>query len=69
MRNNRVRLVRDGIQVYEGTISSLKRFKDDVREVEGGFECGIALEGYNDIKVNDVIEAFKVVETKRRLTE
>ena len=69
MRNNRVRLVRDGIQIYEGTISSLKRFKDDVREVEGGFECGIALEGYNDIKVSDVIEAFKVVETKRRLTE
>jgi translation initiation factor IF-2 len=67
MRNNRVRLVRDGIQVFEGGISSLKRFKDDVREVESGFECGIGLEGYNDIKVGDTIEAFKIVETKRKL--
>ena len=62
------RLIRDGIQIYEGPISSLKRFKDDVREVESGFECGIGLEGYNDLKVGDVIEAFKVVETKRKLT-
>jgi translation initiation factor IF-2 len=69
MRNNRVRLVRDGIQVFEGSISSLKRFKDDVREVESGFECGIGLDGYNDIKVGDIIEAFKLVETKRKLTE
>jgi translation initiation factor IF-2 len=67
MRNNRVRLVRDGIQIFEGGISSLKRFKDDVREVESGFECGIGLEGYNDIKVGDTIEAFKIVETKRKL--
>lgn len=67
-RNNRGRLIRDGIQIYEGPISSLKRFKDDVREVESGFECGIGLEGYNDIKVSDVIEAYKVVETKRKLT-
>jgi translation initiation factor IF-2 len=66
-RNNRVRLVRDGIQVFEGTISSLKRFKDDVREVESGFECGVGLEGYNDIKVGDTIEAFKIVESKRKL--
>lgn len=67
MRNNRVRLIRDGIQIFEGTISSLKRFKDDVREVESGFECGIGLEGFNDIKVGDTIEAFKIVETKRKL--
>jgi translation initiation factor IF-2 len=67
IRNNRVRLVRDGIQVFEGGISSLKRFKDDVREVESGFECGIGLEGYNDLKVGDTIEAFKIVETKRKL--
>jgi translation initiation factor IF-2 len=67
MRNNRVRLVRDGIQVFEGTISSLKRFKDDVREVESGFECGIGLENFNDIKVGDTIEAFKIVESKRKL--
>ena len=69
MRNNKVRLLRDGIQVFEGSISSLRRFKDDVREVEAGFECGIALENFNDIKVGDVIEAFKIVETKRKLIE
>jgi len=67
MRNNRVRLIRDGIQVFEGGISSLKRFKDDVREVESGFECGIGLENFNDIKVGDTIEAFKIVEAKRKL--
>jgi translation initiation factor IF-2 len=67
MRNNRVRLLRDGIQVFEGTISSLKRFKDDVRDVESGFECGIGLENFNDIKVGDTIEAFKIVESKRKL--
>ena len=66
-RNNRVRLVRDGLVVFEGGIASLKRFKDDVRDVEQGFECGIAIEGFNDIKVGDVVEAFKTVETKRKL--
>ncbi len=66
-RNNRVRLVRDGVDVFEGTIASLKRLKDDVREVEQGFECGIGLENYNDLKVGDIIEAFRVVETKRKL--
>ncbi|MFQ5798007.1 MAG: translation initiation factor IF-2 [Bacteroidota bacterium] len=66
-RNNKVRLVRDAIQIYEGTIASLKRFKDDVREVESGFECGMSLENFSDIKVGDVIEAFKVVEVKRKL--
>ena len=66
-RNNKVRLIRDGIDVFEGGISSLKRFKDDVREVEQGFECGIALENYNDLKVGDIIEAFRIVETKRKL--
>jgi translation initiation factor IF-2 len=67
MRNNRVRLIRDGIQVFEGTISSLKRFKDDVREVESGFECGISFENFNDVKVGDTVEAFKIVESKRKL--
>jgi translation initiation factor IF-2 len=66
-RNNRIRLVRDGVAVFEGGIASLKRFKDDVRDVEQGFECGIGLENFNDIKVGDVIEAFKLVETKRTL--
>jgi translation initiation factor IF-2 len=66
-RGNRVRLVRDGIVVFEGTISSLRRFKDDVREVETGFECGLSLENFNDLKVGDSIEAFKIVETMRKL--
>ncbi len=66
-RNSKVRLIRDGIQIFDGGISSLKRFKDDVREVEGGFECGIGLENYNDIKVGDIVEAYKIVETKRKL--
>jgi translation initiation factor IF-2 len=65
-RNNKVRLIRNGIEVYEGEILALKRFKDDVREVDTGYECGISLANYNDIKVNDIIEAFKVVETKKK---
>jgi translation initiation factor IF-2 len=67
-RSSKVRLIRDGIQVFEGTISSLKRFKEDVREVESGFECGLGLENFNDIKVGDVIEAYRIVEAKRKLT-
>lgn len=66
-RNNKARLIRDGIVIYEGTISSLKRFKDDVREVESGYECGLSLENFNDIKVGDIIETFVVVETQRNL--
>ena len=66
-RGNKVRLVRDGIVTYEGSISSLKRFKDDVRDVESGFECGLSLEGFNDLKVGDTIEAYKIVETLRKL--
>jgi len=56
------RLIRDGVQIYEGKIGSLKRFKDDAREVNSGFECGIGIEGYNDIKVGDVIETFTLEE-------
>jgi translation initiation factor IF-2 len=67
VRNNKVRLVRDGLVVFDGTIASLKRFKEDVREVEQGFECGIGLEGFNDIKSGDTIEAYTIVETKRKL--
>jgi translation initiation factor IF-2 len=61
-RNALCRLIRDGIQVYEGKIGSLRRFKDDASEVKTGFECGIGIEGYNDIKENDVIEAFELKE-------
>jgi translation initiation factor IF-2 len=67
-RNARVRLVRDGMQVFDGSLASLKRFKDDVRDVEQGYECGLHLEGFNDIKVGDVLEAYQSVETKRKLS-
>jgi translation initiation factor IF-2 len=64
-RNSRVRLVRDGTVVYETGIASLKRFKDDVREVASGYECGIGLEGFQDIKEGDVIQAFETQEVPR----
>lgn len=66
-RANQVRLVRDGIVVYTGKVLALKRFKDDVREVAEGYECGISIEGYNDIKTGDTIEAFSTIEVKRTL--
>jgi translation initiation factor IF-2 len=66
-RKNKIRLFRDGIAIYEGELSSLKRFKDDVREVEKGFECGIGIANFNDIKVGDIIESYKVIETKKKL--
>ena len=64
-RNNRVRVVRDGVVVYEGQIGSLRRFKDDVRSVRTGFECGIGVENFNDVKEGDVLEFFEVVEVPR----
>jgi translation initiation factor IF-2 len=64
-RNNRVRVVRDGIVVYEGNIASLRRFKDDVRSVREGFECGVGIENFNDVKEGDVLEFFEVVEVPR----
>ena len=67
IRNNKVRLLRDGFVIFDGGISSLKRIKDDVREVESGYECGIGLENFNDVKVGDIIEGYKIVETKRKL--
>jgi len=67
-RNNKIRLIRDGIIVHEGEIASLKRFKDDAREVDAGYECGISLSNFNDIKVSDIIEGFKIVETKKKLS-
>ena len=64
-RNNRVRVVRDGTVVYEGNIASLRRFKDDARSVRAGFECGVGVENFNDIKEGDVLEFFEVVEVPR----
>ncbi len=67
-RKGHARLVRDGVVVYEGEFSSLKRFKDDVKEVREGFECGIGIENFNDVKVGDVIECFRVEEIARTLS-
>ena len=68
-RNSRVRLIRDGIVVYTGEISDLKRFKDDVKEVTHGYECGLSIKNFNDIKAGDNVEAFEIVEVKRTLGE
>ena len=67
-RAGRVRVVRDGVEVYDGTLSSLKRFKEDVREVREGFECGIGVENFNDIKVGDLVEAYRIEEVARSLS-
>jgi translation initiation factor IF-2 len=64
-RNAQVRVIREGTVIYETTIASLKRFKDDVREVQEGFECGILLEGFNDVKEGDVLEAYETSEVER----
>ena len=66
-RNTSIRIIRDGIVIYTGELSSLKRFKDDVKEVSAGYECGLSIKDYNDIKIGDVIEGFEEVEVKRRL--
>lgn len=66
-RGAKVRVIRDGVVIYEGEISSLKRFKEDVREVAKGYECGIGVEGYNDVKPGDYLESFKLVEEKATL--
>lgn len=66
-RSNKIRIIRDGIVIHQGEILSLKRFKDDVREVDAGYECGISIVNFNDIKVGDIIEGFKIVETKKTL--
>lgn len=69
LRNNPVRVVRDGVVIYDGEIDALKRFKDDVKEVQTGYECGLSIVNYNDIKVGDVIENYEVVEEKRKLED
>ncbi len=66
-RNNRIRLVRDGIVIYTGELGSLKRFRDDAKEVTSSMECGLVIRNYNDIKVGDIVEAFEEVEVKRTL--
>jgi translation initiation factor IF-2 len=64
-KDSKVRLLREGSIIFEGEIASLRRFKEDVNEVKSGFECGVRLEGFNDVKVGDIIEAYQIVEKKR----
>jgi translation initiation factor IF-2 len=66
-RTGKVRVVRDGVPVYTGNLGSLKRFKDDVKEVREGLECGMSVDNYNDLKVGDRIESFRMDEVKRTL--
>ncbi len=65
-RNTPIRIIRDGIVVYTGKLGSLKRFKDDVKEVTNGMECGLNIESFNDIKVGDIVEGYEIVEVKRK---
>ncbi len=67
-RNSKVRVIRDGVVVYTGELASLKRFKDDVKEVSAGYECGLNIQNFNDIKVGDIIESYELVEVKRKLS-
>ena len=64
-RNEKVRIVRDSIVVFEGDLSSLKRFKDDAKEVAAGYECGLSFEKFNDVKVGDIIEAYVMEQIER----
>ncbi|MCB9248962.1 MAG: translation initiation factor IF-2 [Ignavibacteriales bacterium] len=66
-RNNKIRLFREGVTIYEGQLATLKRFKDDVKEVDAGYECGLNIANFNDIKIGDVIESYETVETKQKL--
>ena len=66
-RSAKIRLVRDGIVQYTGELASLKRFKDDVKDVAAGYECGLNIKNYNDLRVGDVVEAFEEIEVQRKL--
>ena len=66
-RNSKIRLIRDDVEIYGGDLASLKRFKEDTKEVLSGFECGLQIQNYNDIKIGDQIESYVIVEKKRTL--
>ena len=66
-RNSKIRIIREGVVIYTGELESLKRYKDDVKEVSKGYECGLNIKGYNDIQVGDIVEAYEQVEVKRKL--
>ena len=64
-RNTSIRVIRDGIVVYTGKLGSLKRYKDDVKEVTSGMDCGLNIENYNDIHIGDIVEGYEIVEVKK----
>ena len=66
-RTSKIRLIRDGIVIYSGDLGSLKRFKDDVKEVVSGYDCGLNIAGYNDIREGDMVEAYEEVEVSKKL--
>ncbi len=66
-RNSQIRILRDSVVIHTGSISSLKRFKDEVKEVKNGYECGVMIENYSDIKVGDIIETYEEKKTAREL--
>ena len=66
-RNSMVRVLRNNVVIYSGELDSLKRFKDDVKEVKNNFECGLSIKGFNEIEVADMLEVFEVVEVARKL--
>ena len=66
-RNSKISIIRDNVVIHTGVISSLKRFKEEVKEVKNNLECGVMIENYSDIKVNDIIETFEVITTQRKL--
>ena len=66
LRNSEVRVIRDGVVIFESTLASLKRFKDDAKEVNAGYECGLSVDRFNDIKEGDIIESFNMQATERK---
>ena len=66
-RPDKIHLIREGVVIYDGTLASLKRFKDDVKEVLAGYDCGMGVLNFNDLKVGDQIESYEIVENKRTL--
>ena len=66
-RNSQIRLLRDNIVIHTGSLASLKRFKEEVKEVKSGFECGLMIENYSDIKIGDIIETYQEIKTERKL--
>ena len=66
-RNSKIRLIREGVVIHDGELASLKRFKDDVKEVTKGYECGLNIKNFNDIQIGDIIEVYETVEVKKKL--